>query len=144
MTSIPVFNAGPNKARDYNHTYKTLFEKGTQLEGTELDLRSHVDGVSRFQEDSVIVHTNQEKQQVLLAEKVRGDDIDVHYVPEEVESQVAEQTYRLAMKPDRFGVLHSVERVDSRNADGQVVASWMRMVETDPNSEAFSMYFPST
>lgn len=142
MTSIPVFGASAGRAREYNQLHQSLFARGKEVEGGELDQRSHVDGVSMFSMDSVTVHTNRDKQQVLLAEKVRGDQVDASYIPEDVEPEVTEQTYRLAMKPDRFGVLHSTERVDSRNAKGEVVASWVRMVETDPGSEAFSMYFP--
>lgn len=142
MTTIANFGANP-KHINHSKAYKALMAKGNAIDGTDADGRKQVEGAAEFAiSDSVQVFTNRNMQRVIQAEEVTGDKVDYNYLPENVDGEIERQTYRSMLKPDKFGVMHLTERVDSRDADNKVIASWIREVESDPNSEAFSIYFP--
>ncbi len=142
MNNVAPFGAAPSKARQYTQAYNTLMARGRQVDETPQDKRQGLAGAAEFQVDSVRVNTSEDKKQVVLVHKTAGDKVDYNYVPDDVDADVDRQTYRSIMKPDQFGVLHVTERVDSRDSKDKIVASWIREVETDPASEAFSIYFP--
>lgn len=140
MTNIPNFAASHSRAKAYTTIHQEMMAKGRQLDGLPSDGRQALPGITKFTEDSVDVFTNEDKQQVVLAQKLAGPKVDWNFVSEDVDSDVAVQNYRTIMKPNDFGVLEVIERVDSRNSEGEVVDTWQREVETDPFSGGFSIH----
>lgn len=142
MTQIKTFALTHSRADNYAKVHQAMLSHGRAIDETPADSRQGVNGAAAFFDGSVSVYTNQDKRQVVMAEKVKGSRVDPNFIPDDVDTEVAEQTYRSVMKPDEFGVLHVKERVDSRSSDGTVLGSWIRDVETDPNSNAFAIIMP--
>lgn len=111
---------------------------GRARNGTEEDQRDFLSESTQFRVGALDVYTNHEKQQVVLVEKVGGDQIDGTY-QQDSQINVAQQVYRSVMKPNKWGVLEIRERVDNRSEDGDLLHSWQRQVETDRESGAFSI-----
>lgn len=110
--------------------------------GTPADLRPGVAEAAQFKKGDVMVYTNRDKQQVVMAQSVTGPDVDWTFVPQEVEQGVSSQTFRSVMRPNEYGTLEVTERVDSRSSRGELLGSWMRVVESDPMVGGFSIHIP--
>ena len=129
-------------AKNYNSTHQALLKQGASLNGTAADLRPSIQESTQFQQGDVMVYANSEKQQVVLAKQVGVEHVNEDFVPEDVEGEVSSQTYRSIMKPNEYGTLEVLERVDSRDSKGEVLGSWTRLVESDPMVGGFSIHIP--
>ena len=101
---------------------------GDSIDGTPDDLRPSVENSAKFQVDRITVYANTDKQQVVLTEKLRGDEIDGSYIAEGAGEAVSAQTYRSVLKPNEFGTLEVTEEVNNRDSQGRLVSSWARKV----------------
>lgn len=142
MTTIPAFAATHSRAKLYHQAHASFMEEGRRLNGTGADQRAALPESTQFRSGVLDVYTNHDKQQVVLVEKLTGDEIDGTFITQESQRDVALQVYRQVMKPNKWGVLEVRERVDNRDAGGRLLNSWQREVESDPGSQAFFISIP--